>query len=247
MSGAGGGRRSDDGAPPPSPRHPPSLLLEAYVDTLETACAAVDCGAGRLELCGPGEGGLTPSRALIGAVRAALTAEGTRAIAVPIHVMIRPREGDFRYSDAEFAEMRDGVLMAREAGAEGVVCGILRADGSLDVERMRTLVDLARPMRVACHRAFDRTPDADAALDQLIALGVDLVLTSGHAATALEGTGTLARHVRRAAGRIVILAGGGVRAGNVRRILDETGVQEVHARASDPQVFAALVRASTTP
>ncbi len=230
--------------PPSESRRLPSVLVEAYVDTLETSCAAVECGAGRLELCGPGEGGVTPSRALIGAVCSALTHEGRSAVAVPIHVMIRPREGDFHYSAAEFAEMRDGVLMANDAGADGVVLGMLHADGTLDVERMRELVALARPMRVGCHRAFDRTPDADAALDTLIALGVDVVLTSGHAPTALEGTGTLARHVRRAAGRIVILPGGSVRAENVERIVNETGVHEVHARASDAQVFAELVRAS---
>jgi len=236
-----------DSVPPSAVHHPPSALIEAYVDTLETSCAAVECGAGRLELCGPGEGGLTPSRALIGAVRAALTNEGRAPVAVPIHVMIRPREGDFHYSDAEFAEMRDGVLMAKDAGAEGVVFGMLHADGRLDAERMRELIALAHPMRVGCHRAFDRTPDADAALDTLIALGVDVVLTSGHAPTALEGTGTLARHVRRAAGRIVILPGGNVRAENVQRIINETGVHEVHARASDAQVFGDLVRASRSP
>lgn len=229
--------------PPSESRRLPSVLVEAYVDTLETSCAAVACGAGRLELCGPGEGGLTPSRALIGAVRAALTDEGRAPMLVPIHVMIRPREGDFHYSVAEYAEMRDGVLMAKEAGVEGVVFGVLHADGTLDVERMRELVALARPMRVGCHRAFDRTPDADAALDTLIALGVDVVLTSGHAPTALEGIGMLSRHVRRAAGRIVILPGGNVRAENAARIVNETGVHEVHARASDDQVFAALVRA----
>ena len=121
------------------------------------------------------------------------------------------------------------------------------ARGTLDAPRMAELIALARPMRIGVHRAFDRTPDADAALDQLIALGVDVVLAAGHAPTAEEGIATLARLHRRAAGRTTIMPGGGVRAHNVQRIIRETGVHEVHARASEPEVFAALVRASTSP
>ena len=211
-------------------------LIEAYVDTLETARAAEASGAGRLELCGPGEGGLTPSPALLALVMA--------HAAIPVHVMVRPREGGFRYTADEFAAMRRGVELAKGAGAAGVVFGILRADATLDEERMRDLIALARPLRVACHRAFDRTPDADAALETLLALGVDLVLTSGHAPTAIEGTPTLARLVRRAGDALVILAGGTVRAENVAELVAATGVREVHARASDPAAFAALVRAA---
>lgn len=211
------------------------MIVEAYVDSLDAARAAEAAGADRLELCGPGEGGLTPDRTLLDAVLAAAK--------VPVHVMIRPREGGFSYAAAEFAAMGEATDVAQQAGAAGVVFGVLRPDGSLDEERMRELVARARPMRVACHRAFDRTPDADAALDTLIGLGVDLVLTSGHALTALEGVSTLARHVRAAAGRITILAGGSVRAANVREIVRRTGVREVHARATEPAAFAALVAA----
>jgi len=215
------------------------MLVEAYVDQLSTALAAERNGAGRLELCGPGEGGLTPSPALIAEVR--------EKVRIPVHAMVRPRTGDFVYSDAEFARMRDEVAMIKMAGCAGVVLGISNPDGTLDVARMEELVALARPMRVGVHRAFDATPDADAALDQLIAMGVDVVLAAGHAPTAEEGIATLARLVRRAAGRMVIMPGGGVRAHNVQRIIRETGVHEVHARASDPQVFAELVRAATSP
>lgn len=210
-------------------------LVEAYVDQLDTALAAERNGAGRLELCGPGEGGLTPSPDLLASV--------LKNARIPVHVMVRPRTGDFVYTDAEFAQMRDEVAMAKAAGAAGVVFGISLPDGTLDVLRMRDLVSLARPMKVGVHRAFDGTPDADAALDQLIALGVDVVLAAGHAPTAEEGTANLARFVTRAAGRTSIMPGGSVRAHNVRRIIRETGVHEVHARASDPEVFAALVRA----
>lgn len=224
----------------PSPSYTAALpssnpLVEAYVESLEQALAAEGAGADRIELCGPGEGGLTPSEELMREVIA--------RVSVPVHVMIRPREGDFTYSADESAIMRLQVVMAREAGAHGVVFGVLSADGTLDASRMLDLINLARPMRVACHRAFDRTPDPAAALDTLVALGVEIVLTSGHAPTAFEGSETLARHVRRSGGRITVLAGGSVRAGNVRQLLDETGVREIHARATDPETFAALVRA----
>lgn len=213
-----------------------SLLIEAYVDSVESARSAEASGAGRLELCGPGDGGLTPSAALLALVMAHAR--------VPVHVMVRPREGDFTYSADEYRAMERGVELAMGAGAAGVVFGILDTDGALDAARMRTLIALARPMRVACHRAFDRTPDADAALDTLIELGVDLVLTSGHAPTALEGAETLARHVRRAGSRITILAGGTVRAENMAALVAASGVHEVHVRATDPAIFDALVRAS---
>jgi len=212
------------------------MLVEAYVDQLDTGLAAERNGAGRLELCGPGEGGLTPSPELLAAVMA--------TVRIPVHAMVRPRTGDFVYTDAEFAQMRDEVAMIKASGAAGVVIGISRPDGTLDVPRMRELIALARPMRVGVHRAFDRTPDADAALDQLIGMGVDVILAAGHAPTAEEGIATLARLHVRAAGRTVIMPGGGVRAHNVRRIIEETGVHEVHARASDPGVFAELVRAA---
>lgn len=219
-------------------RRPPSAvcLIEACVDSIESARAAEAAGADRLELCGPGEGGLTPSPGLL--------ADVLSAARVPVHVMIRPREGDFVYSTDEFAEMRRSVELAREAGAHGVVFGMLRAHHTLDADRMAELIALAR-LPVVCHRAFDRTPDADAALDTLLALGVGRVLTSGHARTALEGRETLARHVRRAEDRLVILAGGSVRAGNAHEIVAATGVRELHARATDPAVFAELVRAVT--
>lgn len=209
-------------------------LIEACVDSAGSARAAEAAGADRLELCGPGEGGLTPSPALLEQV--------LRAASVPVHVMIRPREGDFMYSADEFAAMRRHVEVAHEAGAHGVVFGMLRADRTLDSERMAELVTLAR-IPVACHRAFDSTPDADVALDTLIRLGVARVLTSGHARTALEGRETLARHVRRAGDRITILAGGSVRAHNARTIVAATGVRELHARATESAVFAALVQA----
>lgn len=213
------------------------ILLEAYVESAEQALAAVAAGADRIELCGPGDGGVTPGEAHVATVVA-------RA-GKPVHVMIRPRAGDFNYTPAEFAVMRRSVAQAVEAGAAGVVFGILRADGRLDEERMAALVDAARPLRVICHRAFDATPDADDAFEALIALGADGVLTSGHTPTALEGALTIARHVAALAHHarpFEVIAGGGVRAPNVRAILGATGVTSVHARGSNAAVIAGLRR-----
>lgn len=208
------------------------MLIEAYVETAEQAAAAARAGADRLELCGEGEGGVTPPDVLLRDVM--------RAVHVPVHVMVRPRAGDFVYSASELEEMRSAIPRLRELGASGVVFGILLADGRLDVGRMAELVALCGGLRVVCHRAFDATPDADEALEQLIALGVHEVLSSGHALTALEGAATLRRHVERAAERITILAGGGVRPHNVAPLVTQTGVHAVHARAFDASVIAGL-------
>jgi copper homeostasis protein len=208
------------------------MLIEAYIETVERAVAAVGEGADRLELCGPGDGGLTPSDAQLRDVR--------RAVEVPIHVMVRPREGNFVYTAAEFAEMRRAVPRMRELGANGVVMAMLHPDGRLDLERMAELIALADGMRVVCHRAFDFTPDADVALEQLVTLGAHEVLTSGHAPTAMEGMAMLRRNVQQAAGRIAILAGGGVRAHNARELVAQTGVQQLHARAFEPDVIRGI-------
>lgn len=208
------------------------MLIEAYVETAEQAAAAVAAGADRLELCGAGEGGLTPALETLGLV--------AQSLLVPTHAMLRTRAGDFVYDADEFAWMRDAIPHLRESGAQGVVFGILLGDGRLDLERMGELVALCNGMRVVCHRAFDATPDADEALEQLINLGVHEVLTSGHAATALEGTATLRRHLERAAGRIDILAGGGVRPHNAAEIVKQTGLQSLHARAFDASAIAGL-------
>ncbi len=211
------------------------MLIEAYVASPEQARAAEAEGAGRIELCGPGDGGLTPSVADM--------RETLATVHLPVHVMVRPREGDFVYTDAEFALMRASVLDAKAAGAHGIVFGMLQADHTFDIPRMRELIALARPMRIAIHRAFDGCPDADAGLDTLIELGADVILTAGHAPTALEGVATLRRLVTRAAGRVVLLAGGSVRGWNVHEILAASDVPEVHARATIPGIIAGLAAA----
>ena len=196
-------------------------LLEICVDSLDSALAADSGGADRLELCsGLPEGGLTPSLALIRAVRSQVKAN--------VHVMIRPRGGDFLYSDGELAIMREDIRMAGEAGADGVVFGALTEAGTVDGERTRELVELARPMRVTFHRAFDLTRNLTEALDVLISLGIEHVLTSGGEPTAVAGKEKIRKLVHLADQRIQVMVGGGVRADNVAE-LAETGAREFHS------------------
>jgi len=201
------------------------VLVEACVDSIDSALAAAAGGAGRLELCDNlAEGGTTPSAGAIAVCR--------EQVGIPLFVLVRARGGDFLYSDADADAMVRDVGVARKLGADGVVIGGLRADGSLDLALTRRLLDAARPMGVTFHRAFDVCRDADAALEELITLGVDRVLTSGQAATASEGASTIAHLVRRAAGRIGILAGGGVNEENAAALVATTGVREIHVRCA---------------
>lgn len=198
-------------------------ILEACVDAVGDAAAAVSLGAARVELCAALEaGGLTPGA---GAVLGAREALGPGRLVV----LVRPRGGDFVHDPAELDVMRRDVRFVRESGSDGVAFGILRADGTLDVERCAELVELARPLPATLHRAFDRTPDPDEALEQAVRAGFARVLTAGGAASAAAGTEVLAALVRRAAGRVEIVAAGGVRASDVRRLVAATGVPAVHA------------------
>jgi len=202
-----------------------TVLVEACVDSVESALAAEAGGAGRVELCDNlVEGGTTPSSATI-----ALACE---RLAIPVFVIVRPRGGDFLYSELELELMRRDIAHAKSLGASGVVIGVLRADGTVDVEHTRPLVEEARPLQVTFHRAFDVTRDSAEALEAIIGLGADRVLTSGRAPTALEGSDVIAAAVRQAAGRIGILPGAGIDGGNVRRILQATGTREVHVRGT---------------
>jgi copper homeostasis protein len=201
------------------------VILEACVDSVESALAAEAGGADRLELCDDLlEGGTTPSAGMLAVCRG--------RVRLPLHVLIRPRGGDFLYSDVETEVMRRDVLAAKAAGADGVVLGALRADGTVDAERVALLAAAARPLDVTFHRAIDVCRDAAEALETLVALGLDRVLTSGQAPTALEGADAIASLVRRAAGRIAILAGGAIDESNVREIVARTGATEVHVRGT---------------
>lgn len=195
------------------------------MDSVDSAEAAQGGGAERIELCAAlAEGGTTPSVGLVSVCR--------NRVAIPLFVLIRPRTGDFLYSDAEVEVMRSDIALARDAGADGIVIGALRSDGTVDVERTRDLVEAARPLPVTFHRAFDFTRDANEAVAAVAQTGVTRVLTSGRAGTALDGIGTLTMLVRAAPRGLTIVAGGGITEDNVTRIVGATGVREVHVRAA---------------
>ena len=201
------------------------VIVEACVDSVESARAAQAGGAGRIELCDNlYEGGTTPSPGLIALVR--------ERVAIPIHVLVRPRGGDFIYDEDELRVMLGDIAFIKAAGADGVVLGALFPDGAVDDRSTRILIEAARPLSITFHRAFDLVRDPFEALDTLMALGADRVLTSGGAATAVEGLETLAAIAWRSEGRGTIIAGGGITEHNVGRIVNEAGVQEVHVRAS---------------
>ena len=209
---------------------------EVCANGVESCMAAQRGGADRVELCaGIPEGGTTPSYGEIKTARRMLT--DTR-----LHVIIRPRGGDFLYSPLEQERMEEDVRICRELGADGVVIGCLRADGSLDIDACRRLIAIAKgkggetgkAMAVTFHRAFDRCRDARLALEQLVELGVDRVLTSGQQPTAELGIPLLKELNAQADGRIAILAGCGVNEGNIRKIQLSTGVHEFHFSARTP-------------
>jgi len=205
------------------------VIYEICIDSVAGVRAAKAAGADRVELCADLlEGGTTPSR---GTIRQARTVAGIR-----LHVIIRPRGGDFLFDGDEFAAMLADVETAKEEGADGVVIGLLSADGTVDVGRTRALIAAARPLAVTFHRAFDMTPDPVAALETLIDLGVDRVLTSGQEATVLEGLPLIAALIEQAGDRIVIMPGGGITARNIGRIVAAAKLKEIH--------FAALEHAA---
>ncbi|GMU82914.1 MAG: hypothetical protein AMXMBFR47_27850 [Planctomycetota bacterium] len=213
--------------PPPTCRR----ILEIAIESAADAEAAARAGADRFELCAALEiGGITPSMGGFETVRDATDR--------PVLPMLRPRGGDFCYDEHEFAALRADAARFLSAGADGVVCGCLRSDGTIDAARTREVVAAAAPCPVVFHRAFDLTPDPLAALECLIDLGVRRVLTSGGCVSAVEpyAVDLLRRLVSAAAGRIEILAGSGIRPGNVAKLLAETGCDQIHSSCRVPQV-----------
>jgi copper homeostasis protein len=202
-----------------------SILVEACVDSVDSALAAERAGAARVELCDNlFDGGTTPS---VGMIEACV-----ERLRLPTFVLVRPRGGEFVVSSSELDVMRRDVRAARRAGAAGVVIGALRADGRVDRETVAALVGDADGMRVTFHRAFDAAPDLEEALDGLRELGIHRVLTSGAETTALVGAARIASLVARAGEELTVMAGGGVRAAHVRELVERTGVREVHMRGA---------------
>lgn len=199
-------------------------LLEIAAASIASAIAAQEGGADRVELCSNlREGGTTPSYGTL--------VEARKRLHIPIHVLIRPRGGDFLYDDTEVAVMVRDIAACVQAGADGVVIGALDAGGDVDTAVCRRLIDAAGALDITFHRAFDAARDRDIALDAVVALGCRRVLTSGGAPSALQGADALALLVRQAAGRIAIMAGGGIHADNVRELVARTGISECHASA----------------
>jgi len=204
--------------------------------------AAERGGASRIELCSALEvGGVTPSTELM--------RDSRDRVRLPIFAMVRPRGGGFVYSAAEFEEMKRSIDVARDAGMDGFVLGLLFGDGRVDVERTTELVRAAAPLPVTFHRAFDESADLLAALEDVVATGATRLLTSGGAVTAPGAVARVAELVRRARGRLIVMPGSGITAGNVAEIVAATGVSEVHAglssavaRDTEAEAFEAEVR-----
>jgi copper homeostasis protein len=198
-----------------------ACCFELCVESLQAARAAQAGGADRIELCEAlFVGGVTADLDLI---RAAV-----KAVSIPVHVLIRPRDGDFHFSKDEFRVMRRQIEDAKKAGAAGVAVGVLLADGRVDVKRSRDLVELARPMKATFHRAFDEVPDLEEALENVIATGADCLLTSGGAPDVLTGADSIARLRELSAGRLDVMAGGGLRLHNLAEVVRRTGVSYLH-------------------
>lgn len=204
-----------------------SPILEVCCGSLQSALNAVAGGAERIELCSALEvDGLTPSMEVLRELR-------QRFPSLRIHVLIRPREGDFVYTEAEVAQMEREIHEAVAAGATAIVCGALTAEGEVDVPATKRLLEAAEGVPFTFHRAFDVVKNQQAALETLKALGIQRVLTSGGAATAETGIPVLRQLVALAHGEIIILPGGGVNSRNARRILTETGATEIHGSCSE--------------
>ncbi|HET6621686.1 MAG TPA: copper homeostasis protein CutC [Dongiaceae bacterium] len=200
------------------------LIAEICIDSVEGAIAAGEAGADRVELCANLlEGGTTPSLGLMEATIARSK--------LPVQVMIRPRGGDFLYSEIEIEMMVRDIAAAKAAGAAGVVFGCLTADGQVDGTLTRRLIQAARPLSVTFHRAFDVARDPLEALQTLIGLGIDRLLTSGQEPNALEGAPLIRRLIELAAGRLIVMPGGGIAARNAARVVRETGAGEIHFAA----------------
>jgi copper homeostasis protein len=200
------------------------MIIEIVVYNIESALKAQEGGADRIELCdNPGDGGTTPSYGTIEVVR-----NNTN---LDVYVMLRPRGGDFCYSNDEFYTMKRDLFQSQKLSVDGFVLGILNPNGTIDKKRCKELIDKARPLKVTCHRAFDMTRDPYEALEDCIEVGFERILTSGQQPRAALGIGLIAELVKRARGRIKIMPGSGIDEDSVHEIVSKTGVDEIHFSA----------------
>ena len=200
------------------------MLLEIIAFNIQSCATIQNAGAQRIELCGnPTEGGTTPSYGFIKAAR--------EVTGIQLFPIIRPRSCDFLYSNEEFEIMKSDIKLCKEFGCDGVVIGLLNADGTIDKKRTAALVSLAYPLEVTFHRAFDRVKDMYIALEDVIEAGCGRILTSGLFPTAEQGMGNLQKLVEAANNRIVIMPGSGVRSDNINIIAQKTGASEFHSSA----------------
>lgn len=211
------------------------MVVEICANSVRSCIEAERGGAVRVELCAAiPEGGTTPSWGEMVVAR--------RAISIDMNVIIRPRAGDFLYSDLEFEAMVADIDAARRAGVNGVVFGCLTAEGDVDIERNRELMAAAEGLSVTFHRAFDVCREPMIALEQIIALGFDRILTSGQEPNAMEGAGLIARLVEQAGDRIIIMPGCGINEGNIAEIKLITGAREFHFSAREPLASGMIYR-----
>ncbi len=198
--------------------------MEVCIDSVESAVNAERGGASRLELCAClGEGGTTPTLGTLRVVKTTTT--------LPVFVMIRPRGGDFLYTENEYQIMKEDIRILKEEGVNGFVFGLLTPEGDIDIKRMKELLTFCRPLPVTFHRAFDMVKKPVDSLETLIQLGVDRILTSGCERNALEGAPLIKALIKQANGRISIMPGGGITENNLEHILTETGAKEFHCSA----------------
>ncbi len=201
------------------------MTVEVVVYNIESALKAQEGGADRIELCdNPGEGGTTPSYATIEAVR--------QNVSMDVYVMIRPRGGDFLYSNYEFHSMKRDISQCQKLSVDGIVFGILNPDGTIDKKRCKELIDKARPLKVTCHRAFDMTRDPFEALEDCIEVGFDRILTAGQQAQASKGAELIGQLKKEAKGRIAIMPGSGVNEDTVVDIVRKSEAKEIHFSAT---------------
>ncbi len=200
------------------------MILEIAVFNIQSALTAAQAGADRIELCeNAADGGTTPSYGYLKTAR--------EKISIPIFPIIRSRGGDFFYTDDEFAVMRKDVLLCKDLGFEGIVIGLLNKDASVDKERTKRLVELAYPMEVTFHRAFDRTKNALQSLEDIIECSCQRILTSGQVPNAFDGKDLIKKLIEQADDRIIIMPGSGVRSNNIKELSDYTGATELHSSA----------------